>query len=94
MNFVTTNIRIPEDDYLRLKNEAAMKRVSFSQIVRLRLQDHAPIRTQEEANKLIKESNILAKKIGKELKGFNAVETIRKMRTKRTRHLWKLSMPQ
>lgn len=34
MNYVTTNIRLPEDDYLRLKEEAAKKRKSFSAIVR------------------------------------------------------------
>lgn len=34
MNYVTTNIRIPEDDYLRLKNEAAKKRTSLSAVIR------------------------------------------------------------
>lgn len=33
-NFVTTNIRIPEEDYLRLKEEAAKKRTSLSAIIR------------------------------------------------------------
>lgn len=33
-NFVTTNIRIPEEDYLRLKEEAAKRRTSFSAIIR------------------------------------------------------------
>jgi hypothetical protein len=94
MNYVTTNIRIPEDDYLRLKNEAARKRISFSQVVRTRLQERTPVRTKEETDKLITESNILAKKLGKKLKGLNTVKIIRKMREDRTKHLWKLSMPQ
>lgn len=34
MNYVTTNIRIPEDDYLRLKEEAAKKRKSLSAVIR------------------------------------------------------------
>ena len=34
MNYVTTNIRIPEEDYLRLKEEAAKKRTSLSAIIR------------------------------------------------------------
>ena len=34
MNYVTTNIRLPEDDYLRLKAEAAKKRTSLSAIIR------------------------------------------------------------
>lgn len=33
-NFVTTNIRIAEDDYLRLKEEAARKRVSLAAVIR------------------------------------------------------------
>ncbi len=37
MNFVTTNIRLPEEEYLRLKSEAARKRKSFAAIVREKL---------------------------------------------------------
>lgn len=33
-NFVTTNIRISEEDYLRLKEEAAKKRISLSAVIR------------------------------------------------------------
>lgn len=33
-NFVTTNIRLPEEDYLRLKEEAARKRTSLAAIIR------------------------------------------------------------
>ena len=33
-NFVVTNIRLPEEDYLRLKEEAAKKRISFSAVIR------------------------------------------------------------
>lgn len=34
MNYITTNIRIPEDDYLKLKAEAAKKRKSLAAIIR------------------------------------------------------------
>lgn len=34
MNYVVTNIRLPEDDYLRLKEEAFKKRKSLSAIIR------------------------------------------------------------
>lgn len=37
MNYVTTNIRLPEDEYLRLKSEAARKRKSFAAVVREKL---------------------------------------------------------
>lgn len=33
-NYVTTNIRLPEEDYLRLKEEAAKKRKSLSAVIR------------------------------------------------------------
>ncbi len=33
-NYVVTNIRLPEEDYLRLKEEAFKKRISFSAVVR------------------------------------------------------------
>lgn len=33
-NYVVTNIRLPEEDYLRLKAEAAKKRRSLSAIIR------------------------------------------------------------
>ncbi len=33
-NYVVTNIRLPEEDYLRLKEEAAKKRTSFSAVIR------------------------------------------------------------
>lgn len=37
MNYITTNIRIPEEDYFRLKEEAAKKRKSLSAVVRERI---------------------------------------------------------
>lgn len=37
MNYITTNIRLPEDDYLKLKSEAARKRKSFAAVVREKL---------------------------------------------------------
>lgn len=33
-NYVVTNIRLPEEDYLRLKEEAAKKRKSLSAVIR------------------------------------------------------------
>lgn len=33
-NFITTNIRLPEEDYLRLKEEASRRRISLSAIIR------------------------------------------------------------
>lgn len=33
-NYVTTNIRLPEEDYLKLKEEAAKRRTSLSAVIR------------------------------------------------------------
>jgi len=41
-NFVTTNIRISEEDYLRLKEEAAKKRTSLSAIIREKIGEKKP----------------------------------------------------
>ncbi len=37
MNYITTNIRIPEEDYLRLKTEAVNKRTSLAGVIRERI---------------------------------------------------------
>lgn len=36
-NYVTTNIRLTEEDYLRLKEEAAKRRMSLAAVVRERV---------------------------------------------------------
>lgn len=41
-NFVTTNIRLPEEDYLRLKEEAAKKRKSLSAVIREKVSEKKP----------------------------------------------------
>lgn len=33
-NYVVTNIRLPEEDYLKLKQEAAKKRISLAAVIR------------------------------------------------------------
>lgn len=41
-NFVVTNIRLPEEDYLRLKEEAAKKRKSLSAVIRDKITKKRP----------------------------------------------------
>lgn len=41
-NYVVTNIRLPEEDYLRLKNEAAQKRKSLAAVIREKISIKAP----------------------------------------------------
>lgn len=79
MNYVTTNIRISEEDYLRLKVEAAKKRKSFSAMVRERL-------TVQNKHSELKVSNLwkrrgrVAANLGKKLKDFDIVKALREMR--------------
>lgn len=53
MNYVTTNIRIPEADYLKLKEEAARKRKSLAAVIREKI-------TEPEAEKEFKPTGTLA----------------------------------
>jgi len=78
MNYVTTNIRLSEEDYLRLKSEAAQKRKSLSSVIRdkLSLKDSSNMPPEL----LMKETEKLAKRLGKKLKGFNSVKALREMR--------------
>ncbi len=76
--YVTTNIRLPETDYLRLKEEAARKRTSLSAIIRdkigvKRLQQNSP---GEIINKIRKHASESAEN----LRGVNIVQSLREMR--------------
>lgn len=78
MNYVTTNVRISEEDYLRLKDEAARKRKSFSAVIREKLTKRKP--RQKSPKKFLQELRKLAKKNSKYLKGVDGVKIIREMR--------------
>jgi len=79
MNYVTTNIRISEEDYLRLKAEAAKKRQSLSAVIRGKLKT-------KEAKKI--SAKALMKRIEKHARenakyhvdGVDSVKIIREIR--------------
>ena len=78
MNYVTTNIRISEEDYLRLKNEALQKRKSLSAIVREKVtykkkKDKSP-------EELMREIRKLAAHNAKVLKGWDSLKALREIR--------------
>ncbi len=52
-NFVVTNIRLPEEDYLRLKGEAAKKRTSLSAIIREKVSGKKKISKEDRISKLL-----------------------------------------
>ena len=80
MNYVTTNIRLSEDDYIRLKTEAAKKRKSLSAIIREKLQSDLAPRSKVET--IINDLKILARENGKKLKDIDGTLLIRQIRDK------------
>ena len=54
MNYVTTNIRLPEEDYLRLKSEAAKRRKSLSAVIREKVSETKSTYSSNEVKKIIK----------------------------------------
>ncbi len=80
MNYVTTNIRIPEADYLRLKAVAAKKRTSLSAVIREKIKADSPKRTPEEVAAMMNDLDNLARKNSKKLKGWNSLKALREIR--------------
>lgn len=78
MNYITTNIRIPEDDYLKLKEEAAKTRKSFSAIVREKIKNKKGKKLS--ARQLLARIEKHAHENAKYTKGFDSVRAIREMR--------------
>ncbi|MDP3955433.1 MAG: hypothetical protein Q8Q15_03670 [bacterium] len=81
-NYITTNIRLPEEDYLRLKEEAFKKRKSLSAIVRGKLVAKKKHRSEAEVKNFMKSLDKVASEIAKHTKGFNSVKALREMRYK------------
>lgn len=78
MNYVVTNVRLPEDDYLRLKAEAAKKRTSLAGIIREKIQVKkagkiSPSRLMARIRKQAAEN-------AKYLKGIDGTKIIREIR--------------
>lgn len=80
MNYVTTNIRLPEESYLKLKEEAFKKRVSLAAIIRGKISVKEDKWSNTEIEKFFSERDHLAKKLSKKLKGFDVVKALREMR--------------
>lgn len=81
MNYVTTNIRISEEDYLRLKNEAAKSRKSLSAVVREKIGSKKKTGSKASVSKVMKDIDKLAEEISKYVpKGFDSVKALREIR--------------
>lgn len=80
MNYITTNIRISEEDYLRLKSEAAKSRKSLSAIIRGKIGESQQKRSKAEVDAMMKDLDKLAKKNSKYLKGWDSLKALREIR--------------
>lgn len=80
MNYITTNIRITEEDYLRLKAEAAKSRKSLSAVIREKIGGGGNKRSVREVEQMMQELNVLASKNAQKLKGWNSQKALREIR--------------
>ncbi len=80
MNYITTNIRLPEEDYFRLKEEAFRKRKSLAAVIRDKVGSRNEKRSEVEIAKIMAETRKIAKENAKYLKGVDGVKIIREMR--------------
>ena len=82
MNWITTNIRFPEEMYMELKMEAAKKRKSVAALVRESLSKARKQKASRRNNtaKLIREFNKIAKENSRQNPGISFSEKLIEMR--------------
>ena len=76
MNWITTNLRLPEDLYMDLKMKAAKERKSVAAVIREKLIDN----NQKDQSDLLGRLKKLGEKIAKENKGLNLTKGLIEMR--------------
>ena len=79
-NFITTNIRIPEEDYLTLKDEASRRRISLSAVIRDRIASKSEAHSGDEVEAIMNNIVEIAGKNAKYTKGFDSVKALRQIR--------------
>lgn len=85
MNWISTNIRFPEDQYRKLKIKAAKERKSLAKIVRestaQTVSEQKPKKRIKDVDKFMKELEQLGRSISKEVgKDFDSVKALREIR--------------
>ena len=83
MNWITTNIRLPEDLYMDLKMKAARERKSVAAIIRERLVDQKKDKKESQnlqTQKILKQMEQLGKRLAKENPGANFAKGLIEMR--------------
>lgn len=79
MNWITTNIRFPEELYMELKMEAAKKRKSVAALVREKVSGKKKI-TKASHKNLLREMDKIAEELAKQNKGLNLTKALIEMR--------------
>ncbi|EKD90042.1 MAG: hypothetical protein ACD_32C00073G0003 [uncultured bacterium] len=77
MDFITTNIRLPEEDYRELKKEAYHRRISLSAVIREKL---TATQIKSDPLSLISEVKKIAESNSKKLKNWNSLQALREIR--------------
>lgn len=77
MNWITTNIRFPEDLYMELKMEAARRRKSVAALVREKV---AKKGVKTNVKYMMRKAKRLAKENAKYMKGINLTKALIEMR--------------
>lgn len=80
MNYITTNVRLSEEDYLRLKIEAAGKRQSLAAVIREKISPYKHL-NQVKVEETMNDLGNLAKRNVKKLKGWNSLKALREIRS-------------
>lgn len=80
MNFVTTNIRLPEEEYIKLKAEAARKRKSLAAVIREKVGVKDRSFSKSKVEKFMQDLDKLAERNGKILKGWDSLKALREIR--------------
>lgn len=79
MNWITTNIRFPEDLYMELKMEAARRRKSVAALVREKI-SKKKVEKKKNVKAIMKEMDKLAKETARQNPGINFTEKLIEMR--------------
>lgn len=80
MNFVTTNIRLPEEEYIKLKAEAARKRKSLAAVIREKVGVKDRTFSKSKVEKFMRELDEIAESNAKILKGWDSLKALREIR--------------
>ena len=85
MNWIATNIRFPEDQYMKLKQKAVKERKSLARVIREAVSGELErdVIQKEKKNKtetFIEEVEKVARQNAKYTKGFDSVRVLREIR--------------